>query len=151
MATNRELCKANEKSMFCSVFLARLQLSTGVLDYANAGHLPPYLLRASGSVEQIAAKPVLPVGAMQDTVYASGSVKLMRGDGLFIYSDGVTEAANAKGMQYGEERLARDLATLAREDGRAVLDGMLARVREHCGDAPQTDDIAAVALRWNPS
>ena len=54
MATNRELCKANEKSMFCSVFLARLQLRTGVLEYANAGHLPPYLLRANGAVEAIA-------------------------------------------------------------------------------------------------
>jgi sigma-B regulation protein RsbU (phosphoserine phosphatase) len=150
MATNRELCKANEKSMFCSVFLARLQLSTGVLDYANAGHLPPYLLRASGKVEQLQARPALPVGAMQDTLYASGSVALMAGDGLFIYSDGVTEAADARGAQYGEERLAIDLAALVREDGRAVLDGILARVRGHCGDAPQTDDIAAVAMRWNP-
>jgi sigma-B regulation protein RsbU (phosphoserine phosphatase) len=150
MATNRELCKANEKSMFCSVFLVRLQLSTGVVDYANAGHLPPYILRASGNVEQIVAKPALPVGAMQDATYGAGTVKLMPGDGLFIYSDGVTEAANAQGAQYGEERLARYLAALAREDGRAVLDGMLKRVRDHCGGAPQTDDIAAVALRWNP-
>ena len=148
MATNRELCKANETSMFCSVFLARLQLSTGLLEYANAGHLPPYLLRANGRVEAINAKPALPVGAMQDTVYTAGSVNLASGDGLFIYSDGVTEAANAQGSQYGEDRLVRDLAELVRADGRALLDSMLERVRAHCGDAPQTDDIAAVALRW---
>jgi sigma-B regulation protein RsbU (phosphoserine phosphatase) len=64
MATNRELCKANEKSMFCTVFLARLQLRPGVLEYANAGHLPPYLLRADGNVELIvSARPAMPVGA----------------------------------------------------------------------------------------
>ena len=150
-ATNRELCKANETSMFCSVLLTRLHLSTGVLEYANAGHLPPYLLRADGRVEVIAAKPALPVGAMQDTVYTARSVELAPGDGLFIYSDGVTEAANAAGAQYGEERLARDLAELAQEDGRALLDGVLARVRAHCGETPQTDDIASVVLRWRPN
>jgi len=85
---------------------------------------------------------------MQDTVYTAASLKLSPGDGLFIYSDGVTEAANPQGVQYGEERLARDLAELVRADGRALLDSMLERVRAHCGDAPQTDDIAALALRW---
>ena len=74
MAVNRELCKANEKSMFCSVFLARLELRTGVLEYANAGHLPPYLLRANGTVEVIASRPAMPVGAMPDTVYAARSL-----------------------------------------------------------------------------
>jgi sigma-B regulation protein RsbU (phosphoserine phosphatase) len=150
MAVNSELCKANEKSMFCSVFLARLHLRTGILEYANAGHLPPYLLRASGGVEAIFSRPALPVGGMPDTAYAAGSLSLQAGDGLFMYSDGVTEAADASGVQYGETRLAATLAELGRGHGRALLAAVLDRVRAHCGSAPQTDDIAALVLRWSP-
>jgi sigma-B regulation protein RsbU (phosphoserine phosphatase) len=151
MAANRELCKANEKSMFCSVFLARLQLRTGVLEYANAGHLPPYLLRASGIVEAIVQRPALPVGAMQDTVYTAGSLTLAPGDGLFVYSDGVTEATNSAGAQYGEGQLVADLNELVRTNGRELLDAMLERIRKHCKGEPQTDDLTALMMRWRPS
>ena len=151
MIANRELCKANEKSMFCSVFLARVQLRTGMLDFANAGHLPPYLLRAHGTVEAISSMPVMPVGAMPETVYTAGSIHLAPGDGLFIYSDGVTEATNTAGVQYGEAQLATDLQQWGRMHGRELLDGVLARVRAHCGDAPQTDDVTALMFRWRPS
>jgi sigma-B regulation protein RsbU (phosphoserine phosphatase) len=151
MIANRELCKANEKSMFCSVFLARVQLRTGMLDFANAGHLPPYLLRAHGTVEAISSMPVMPVGAMPETVYTAGSIQLAPGDGLFIYSDGVTEATNTAGVQYGEAQLATDLQQWGRMHGRELLDGVLARVRAHCGDAPQTDDVTALMFRWRPS
>jgi|KBSSwiStaDraftv2_1062776.scaffolds.fasta_scaffold03514_15 sigma-B regulation protein RsbU (phosphoserine phosphatase) len=151
MATNRELCKANEKSMFCSVFLARLQLQTGVLEYANAGHLPPYLMRASGDVEMIVSpRPALPVGAMLETTYEAGSVTLQPGDGLFVYSDGITEATDVKGAQFGEARLAATLSEVSRMHGRKLLDDVVGRVREHCRDAPQTDDITALVLRWDP-
>jgi len=151
MAANRELCKANEKSMFCSVFLARVQLRTGVLEYANAGHLPPYLLRADGNVQAIDAPHVMPVGAMAETVYGSHTVQLARNDGLFIYSDGVTEATNAAGEQYGEDQLAADLRACGNMHGRVLLDNVLARVRAHCGDAPQTDDVTALMFRYRPS
>jgi sigma-B regulation protein RsbU (phosphoserine phosphatase) len=150
LAVNRELCKANEKSMFCSVFLARLQLRTGVLEYANAGHLPPYLLRAGGGVEPVRSLPALPVGAMPDTTYAAGTLRLEPGDGLFVYSDGVTEAADVSGLQYGDARLVATLEELGRAHGRALLSAVLDRVHRHCGVAPQSDDIAALALRWDP-
>jgi sigma-B regulation protein RsbU (phosphoserine phosphatase) len=149
-AVNRELCKANEKSMFCSLFLARLDLRTGVLDYANAGHLPPYHLGAAGAVELIDARPAMPVGAMPDTTYAARSLTLRPGDALFVYSDGITEAANAAGVQFGDARLAAALSDLARAHGRGLLDAVRDNVRAHCGEAPQTDDIAALVLRWNP-
>jgi sigma-B regulation protein RsbU (phosphoserine phosphatase) len=148
MLVNRELCKANEKSMFCSVLLARLRLSSGQVDYANAGHLPPYLLRASGAVEAIGSRPALPVGAMQDTVYASSELALAPGDGVFVYSDGVTEATNAAGEQYGEQRLDADLRELGGADGRTLLDTIRERVRLHCADAPLTDDLTALMFRW---
>ena len=149
-AVNRELCKANEKSMFCSVFLARLDLRTGILDYANAGHLPPYHLGAGGGVELIVSRPALPVGAMPDTTYAAGSLTLQPGEGLFVYSDGITEAAEVDGVQFGEDRLVAALSDLARTRGRALLRAVRDRVHDHCGDAPQTDDIAALVMRWIP-
>ncbi|MEO5765266.1 MAG: SpoIIE family protein phosphatase [Casimicrobiaceae bacterium] len=147
-AVNRELCKANESSMFCSLFLARLHLRTGVLDHANAGHLPPYLLRATGAVESIVSLPALPVGAMAETTYASGTLQLHPGDGLFVYSDGITEAANVGGVQFGEPRLADALSELGTSAGRALLRSLRDRVLAHCGEAPQSDDIAALVMRW---
>jgi sigma-B regulation protein RsbU (phosphoserine phosphatase) len=146
-AANRELCKANETSMFCSVLLARLDVRNGVVDFANAGHLPPYRLHADGRATLVACPPALPVGAMPDTAYASGSLTLSPGDALFLYSDGITEAANAAGLQFGEARLAEILAELSRTPGRELLDTLRDRVRAHCGDAPQTDDIAALVVR----
>ncbi|HVF65306.1 MAG TPA: SpoIIE family protein phosphatase [Casimicrobiaceae bacterium] len=150
MATNRELCKANEKSMFCSVFLARLHLATGVLEYANAGHLPPCLLRASGAIETLDVRPALPVGGMPETIYEARTTTLAPGDGLFVYSDGVTEATNAAREQYGDGRLVDDLRLLVNARGRDVLDRIREKVREHCAGAPQADDLTALVMRWQP-
>ncbi len=149
-AVNRELSKANEKSMFCSVFLARLDLDTGLMDYANAGHLPPYHLRAAGGVATIDAPPALPVGAMPDTTYVARPLQLAPGDGVFMYSDGITEAANADGLQFGEARLADALIARASAPGDRLLREVRDQVRAFSGDAPQTDDIAALVMRWTP-
>jgi sigma-B regulation protein RsbU (phosphoserine phosphatase) len=149
-ATNRELCKANGTSMFTSVFLARLRLDSGLLEYANAGHLYPFHL-ARGEVNPVTSPAAMPVGALPDTTYVSGRIVLEPGDGLFIYSDGVTEAADANGRQYGEERLRQDLRELAPLPGRALLDELVTRVQRHCGDVPQTDDLAAALMHWRPA
>lgn len=149
-ATNRELCKANETSMFSSVFLARLHLDTGYLEYASAGHLFPFHIKAGGSVAQVASPSAMPVGALADTVYTSDALQLAPGDRLFVYSDGFTEAANVDGVQYGDARLGAELEAFAGAPGRELLQGLLARIRAHCADAPQTDDIAALLLRWCP-
>ncbi|MET0346735.1 MAG: SpoIIE family protein phosphatase, partial [Casimicrobiaceae bacterium] len=78
------------------------------------------------------------------------SLTLQPGDGLFVYSDGITEAANTEGVQFGETRLVAALSDLARVHGRSLLDTVRDNVRAHCGTAPQTDDIAALLLRWTP-
>jgi sigma-B regulation protein RsbU (phosphoserine phosphatase) len=77
-------------------------------------------------------------------------VTLQPGDGLFVYSDGITEATDVKGAQFGEARLAATLSEVGRMHGRKLLDDVVGRVREHCRDAPQTDDITALVLRWDP-
>ena len=147
-ATNRELCKANETSMFTSAFLARVNTDSGLLEYGNAGHLFPYHLPRDGPIVQLASAPAMPLGAMAETSYAFGTITLAPGDALFVYSDGVTEATDANGVQYSEAKLVDDLQELRALPGRALLDGLLARVRAHSGDAPQTDDITALVLRW---
>ena len=87
---------------------------------------------------------------MPETAYVARSLTLQPGDGLFVYSDGITEAANTEGVQFGEARLAAALSDLARVHGRNLLDTVRDNVRAHCGTAPQTDDIAALLLRWTP-
>jgi len=136
--------------MFSSVFLARLHLDTGYLEYASAGHLFPFHLKASGGVAQVASPSAMPVGALADTVYTSDAMQLAAGDRLFVYSDGFTEAANVDGVQYGDARLGSALEAFAGAPGRELMQGLLARVRAHCTEAPQTDDIAALLLCWSP-
>jgi sigma-B regulation protein RsbU (phosphoserine phosphatase) len=77
-------------------------------------------------------------------------MQLDAGDALFAYSDGLTEAMNAGQEQWGEQRLHALLAAGEKLDGRAVLASLLGAVREFTGDQPQTDDIAALLLRWKP-
>ena len=95
-------------------------------------------------------KPALPVGGMLETVYETRTTTLARGDGLFVYSDGVTEATNAAREQYGDARLVQDLRALADARGRDVLNGIRERVREHCAGEPQADDLTALVMRWQP-
>ncbi len=149
-AMNRELCEANASSMFTTLFLGHLERASGRVAYANAGHLPPLHLARNGGLVQLDELPLPPVGAWPDTEYPTRGMQLDAGDALFAYSDGLTEAMNAGQEQWGEQRLHALLAAGEKLDGRAVLASLLGAVREFTGDQPQTDDIAALLLRWKP-
>jgi sigma-B regulation protein RsbU (phosphoserine phosphatase) len=123
----------------------------GVLDsrshrfvYTNAGHNPPYLLRASDEMETLSVGG-LPIGLMPGMGYEQAEVELGPGDLLVLYTDGVTEAVDAAEQEFGEERL----EPLARERGSAaeVLERVMAAVASFSEGLPQADDITMVVLR----
>ena len=130
---------------FTTAFLAELDLTTLELAYVNAGHVPPVLVRASGGFERL-EDGGLPLGIRAEASYDSGRVKLERGDLLAILTDGVTEAENERGEEYGEERLLELFGRPAQASAGAALKEIMSAVDAFVGAARQHDDITALVL-----
>jgi len=135
---------------FTTAFLAELDLATLELAYVNAGHVPPVLLRACGRVERL-EDGGLPLGIRAEASYDSGQVKLERGDLLAILTDGVTEAENEPGEEYGEERLLELFQRPAQASAAAELKEIMSAVDAFVGAARQHDDITALILLLPPA
>ncbi|MCR5071984.1 MAG: SpoIIE family protein phosphatase [Bacteroidales bacterium] len=144
---NNILCNESVGSMFVTVFYGVYDLTTGQVDYTNAGHNPPYILHADGSVEMLKNDCNLVLGAVEDMKYTSQSLQLNPGDALVMYTDGVTEAENKAHDQFGESRLETELAALQGADSKQIVQTVLAKVREFAAGAPQSDDITQLVIR----
>jgi sigma-B regulation protein RsbU (phosphoserine phosphatase) len=131
-----------------SAFVGRLDLATGELAYANAGHNLPYRLSAGGAVSVLPASSGLVLALAEDFVFRAESVRLEPGDAVFFYTDGVTEAIDAGNVLFSEARLEAFLATAAGRPASEVVAGAIAAVDAFAGGAPQFDDITALAVRW---
>jgi sigma-B regulation protein RsbU (phosphoserine phosphatase) len=119
----------------------------GRLIYSNAGQEPPLVVRGRGAFDHLdVGGPVL--GLLHGASYDCAMVTLHPGDILVACSDGVTEARDVNGDEFGSERLAAALADSHGHDPDAVLERVLAAIREFAGREPQTDDITALVLRF---
>jgi sigma-B regulation protein RsbU (phosphoserine phosphatase) len=147
---NRELCRDNAHSMFVTLFFGLLDPATGKLEFCNAGHNIPYLIAPDGDVAPLTGPRCKPLGIRAGLPYASGTAALAPGACLFLFTDGITEAMDGTGALFSEERLEATLAPLAGQPPRAVVEGVIGAVRGFAGSAPQSDDIAAMALRIVP-
>ena len=144
---NRALSRDNERAMFVTVFIALLDLDTGRVTYANGGHNPPYVLRAEGGLECLenAASPAL--GVLEEAKYANSDLTLRAGDGMFLYTDGVTEAQAPNESFYGIERLETLLRGLALASPAECVDRVVGAVNGFASGAPPADDLTVLALR----
>jgi phosphoserine phosphatase RsbU/P len=145
---NGELCQGNASSMFVTLFCGVLDLRSGRLRYSNAGHNPPLVLHRDGSQAWLALPPGLVLGGMEEAVYQSREQVLAPGDGLLLYTDGVTEAMNPEGAFYGDARLSAQVEAGAGAGAEALVAGVLASVRRFSAGAPQSDDITLLALTY---
>ncbi|WP_051237481.1 SpoIIE family protein phosphatase [Ottowia thiooxydans] len=144
---NKQLCAENEQMMFVTVFLCLLDLKTGQLDYVNAGHNPPLLLRADGAVETMPRGKNMALAVMDDFEFKPGRTQLNPGDTLLLYTDGVTEAANPEGHFFGEARLT-ELVSQYKPGSGNLPEALLEAVREFEAGAQQTDDITCVTTKF---
>jgi len=145
---NKRLCEGNLEDMFVTAWVGICDLHTGEIEYVNAGHNPPLIRRADGSVEWIRQRSGLALAAMEGMTYRSHKLTLALGDGLVLYTDGVTEAQYEDGELYGEKRL--ESATYAVEmakDARRYCDDVMASLSKFVGNAEQADDITMLAFR----
>jgi sigma-B regulation protein RsbU (phosphoserine phosphatase) len=148
---NRELCQNNASCMFVTLFFGMLDPRSGRLRYCNAGHNAPYVVSAGGSARALDGVRNIPLGVKADRGFHTASITLARDETLFVFSDGITEATNAAGDFYAEERLERALLVCAGHSSEEVVDSVIASVREFVKDVPQSDDITAMAIRLPPA
>ena len=150
-AVNHELYQNNRDRMFVTLFLGVLVTKTGLLTYVNAGHLAPCVLHASGGIESLNDKPAMPLAVRAGTAYQERTLTLLPGDAVFVMSDGVTEAMNAADEFYGTERLQADLCAASALRPEEMVRAIKAKVDGFTGQAPQSDDVTMLALRWQPA
>jgi sigma-B regulation protein RsbU (phosphoserine phosphatase) len=143
---NAELCRANGAGMFVTVFLAMLDVRGGKVSFCTAGHPNPYAVGTRG-VTRLQGPIGIPAGIETSFEYETGTHDLARGDCLFLYTDGVTEAMNHAQAFYTERRLEDVLVPLAGMPPRVLVETVIDDVRAFANGAPQADDIAAVAMR----
>jgi sigma-B regulation protein RsbU (phosphoserine phosphatase) len=133
---------------FTTAFLAELEPEGGGLTYVNAGHNWPVLRRASGAIERLEAGG-LPLGIRAASEYQSGLTTLARGDLLLIFTDGLVEAENAQGREYGEERLLPAMYGLGGTGAAEALKRIMTSVDAFVGTTRQHDDITCMAVRMS--
>jgi sigma-B regulation protein RsbU (phosphoserine phosphatase) len=144
--TNRSILQDIRTPLFLSAFYATLDTDSGRLVYANAGHNWPYLRRQSGTVEPLASKGLL-LGVLPEAVIEEKTAVLEPGDCLVLYTDGITEADNAAGDFFEDERLEAIIASQPWDSADDLLQAIVAAVEQFTGDTPQADDFTLVVAR----
>jgi len=143
---NRSLKSTCPDNRFVTLFYAVLDPQGGELVYANAGHNQPLLARRDGELARLEeGGPVL--GILPSLAFQQHRCRLEPGDALLLYSDGVTEAANPEGEEFGEDRLAQLLLRAGDAPAEALVGAVHDAVEEWMGDQPVADDITVVAAR----
>ena len=145
---NHTLCEGNDAEMFVTVWLGILDLNTGKIQCANAGHEYPVLMRAGGDYELLMDKHGLALAAMDGVPMKEYEIDLDPGDRLFVYTDGVPEAINEKVEAYGTERLCDKLNTLKNVPQQQALESVLRDIRNFAGAAEQFDDITMLGITY---
>ena len=147
---NRQLAENNRDLMFVTVFLGMLELTTGRFSYVSAGHTLPLIHRqGSREFEFLHPKKNGMVGVVADMNFEQDEMMLAAGDEVFLYTDGVTEAANREMELFGERRLQEALnETLDGRGCREMLDHVKVCIDAFVQEAPQTDDLTMLGLRY---
>jgi len=146
---NDKLCEGNDAGMFVTAWMGILELSTGHVTYANAGHNPPVLMRKGGDFEYLQCRAGLVLSAMEGMHYRMGEFDMYPGDRIYLYTDGVTEATDTHDQLYGEDRLLVCLNGMKDATVEELLPGVKASIDEFVGEAEQFDDITMVTLTYN--
>ena len=145
---NQLLVESNEESMFVTVFYASFDPATGILEFANAGHNLPFVVKKDGVVHPIDCDAGLVLAIMPGFDFPGGRIQLEPGDAVFFYTDGITEAMDEKGVEFGDDELNAVLAETAGADAATFNRKAVQAVQDHAGEAAQSDDITCLTLRY---
>ena len=146
--TNEAICSNNQVDMFVTVWVGILEISTGKLTAANAGHEYPVLMRAGGNFELFKDKHGFVIGGMEGVKYRQYELQLNPGDKLFLYTDGVPEATDADKNLFGTERMIEALNKSKNGDPKEILHGVREAVDSFVKEAEQFDDLTMLCLDY---
>lgn len=146
---NESLCYGNDAGMFVTAWQGRVNLDTGLVQFANAGHNPPLVRHADGGFEYLKSRAGFILAGMEGIKYRLQELQLQPGDIIFLYTDGVTEATNASNELYGEERLQKILNSRDFDSMEELCTAVRQDVDKFVGDAEQFDDITMLAFKYN--
>ena len=145
--TNDLICANNQMEMFVTVWMGILEISTGTIRAANAGHEYPAVMQ-DGSFRLCRDRHSFVIGGLADVCYREYELQLEKGDKLFLYTDGVTEATDEKGELFGTERMLGALNACADSSPREILTGVRDAVDAFVGEAEQFDDMTMLCLTY---
>jgi sigma-B regulation protein RsbU (phosphoserine phosphatase) len=146
-AVNRSLCRENDAGMFVTAAAGVLDLASGELAFALAGHDPPVLVPATGAPRALTAEGGRVLGLIEASDFPVNRLRLEPGDAIVLYTDGVSEAQDGAGGFFGAERIVAMVGALRQQAAPALTAGLLGAVRAFAGEAPQSDDITILTLR----
>ena len=146
--TNAAICSNNREQMFVTAWLGILEISTGKLTAANAGHEYPVLMQPDGRFEYYKDKHGLVIGGMDGVKYKEYEIMLKPGAKLFLYTDGVPEATNSGQELFGSERLLEALNSEGSATPEQVLENVRAHVDAFVKQAEQFDDLTMLCLEY---
>jgi sigma-B regulation protein RsbU (phosphoserine phosphatase) len=145
-AVNRYLAENIPSNRFVTLFYAELDPRTGALSFLNAGHNPPLIVHQAGTVEQLSSGG-LPLGIKRDAVFREGRTQLQPGDVLVIYSDGVSEAGNPQGEEFGVKRLSDTVMRNLDASAAGIRDRIEAALTKFAEGTAAADDITLVIVK----
>ena len=146
---NNQLCEGNEMELFVTAWLGIVTLSTGHLDYASAGHEYPAVSTGGHDFFILREKNSPPLATMEGLRFRGGSIELKKGDTIYVYTDGVTEATEAGGELFGMDRMLDALNIDIHADLKQIDTNVRSAIDDFVMDAPQFDDITMLTFRYN--
>ncbi len=144
--TNAELIQSNKEKLFVTVWLGMLDLTTGKLSYVNAGHNPPFLIHADGSIGNIESKPNFVIGRKRGVRYKEHRLSLQPGDKLFLYTDGLSDSTDPSGRMFRAEGIESVLSGCVASDD--IIKRMIGSVDAFSDGAEQFDDITMLLVDY---
>lgn len=146
---NKLLCKESLDAMFVTAFYGIYDCRNGIIDYTNAGHTPPYIIRQDRQVETVSMDTNFVIGVFDDFQFEGSQLVLGNGDMLVLYTDGVTEAFNPQGEQFTDSGLRHVLNALPSTTSKAkeLVEKIVDSVYAHAGEQAQSDDITLLVIK----
>ena len=146
---NKTLSFNNESNMFVTFFLGILDVGTGQLNYCNAGHNPPVLIKKNKEVNYFEITKAIPVGLFEDFSYIEETIKIQTGDQIFLYTDGLTEAEDIDNKLFGDDHLLEFLRKNVVSNPKLLIEKIIKEVAVHVNGHIQSDDLTMLSITFN--
>lgn len=145
---NRELARENDQLIFVTALVGRLTLATGAVSLGDAGHNPAWRVGGDGTVRPVEAPKGVALGVVEDVAYETGTLTLLPGETLVLYTDGATDERNPAGEAFGLARLEKTIAAAARASATGLVASIIGAIETYSAGAPADDDLTVLAVRF---